>query len=80
MRPIKVKREDAGLYYRVLDSTGQTIMVCSPPNTIRQQPNASLRKAIEASSNPMPRVINARQEPSISSRHSSAESQRRHSS
>ena len=36
---IKVKGEDKYLY-RVIDSTGQTLTFCSPPNATRRQPNA----------------------------------------
>jgi transposase-like protein len=60
---IRVKGEDKYLY-RALDSTGQTIDFLLTAKRDTAAAKRFLRKAIEASGNAMPRVIN--QEPGIS--------------
>ena len=59
---IKVKGEDKYLY-RALDSTGQTIdfLLTAKPDTAAAK--RFLRKAIDASGNPMPRVMNVDKNP-----------------
>ena len=59
---IKVKGEDKYLY-RALDSTGQTIDFLLTAKRDTAAAKRFLRKAIEASGNPMPRVINVDKNP-----------------
>jgi transposase, IS6 family len=70
---IKVKGEDKYLY-RALDSTGQTIDFLLTAKRDTAAAKRFLRKAIDASGNPMPRVMNVGQEPCISGSGGSAES------
>jgi transposase-like protein len=59
---IKVKGEDKYLY-RALDSTGQTIDFLLTAKRDTAAAKHFLRKAIEASGNPMPRVMNVDKNP-----------------
>src|SRR3954453_4551751 len=59
---IKVKGEDKYLY-RALDSTGQTIDFLLTAKRDAAAAKRFLRKAVEASGNPMPRVINVDKNP-----------------
>ena len=59
---IKVKGQDKYLY-RALDSTGQTIEFLLTAKRDKQAAKRFLVKAIEASGNPMPRVINVDKNP-----------------
>ena len=59
---IKVKGEDKYLY-RALDSTGQTIDFLLTAKRDTAAAKRFLRKAIDASGNPMPRVINVDKKP-----------------
>ena len=59
---IKVKGEDKYLY-RALDSTGQTIDFLLTAKRDTAAAKRFLRRAIEASGNPMPRVINVDKNP-----------------
>jgi len=59
---IKVKGEDKYLY-RALDSTGQTIDFLLTAKRDRAAAKRFLRMAIDASGNPMPRVINVDKNP-----------------
>src|SRR3982075_698342 len=59
---IKVKGEDKYLY-RALDSTGQTIEFLLTANRDTAAAKRFLRRAIDASANPMPRVINVDKNP-----------------
>jgi transposase-like protein len=59
---IKVKGEDKYLY-RALDSTGQTIEFLLTAKRDRAAAKRFLRMAIDASGNPMPRVINVDKNP-----------------
>jgi transposase, IS6 family len=59
---IKVKGEDKYLY-RALDSTGQTIDFLLTAKRDAAAAKRFLRKAIEASGNPMPRVMNVDKNP-----------------
>jgi len=59
---IKVKGEDKYLY-RALDSTGQTIDFLLTAKRDTAAAKRFLRKAIEASGNPMPRVMNVDKNP-----------------
>ena len=69
---IKVKGEDRYLY-RALDSRGQTIDFLLTAKRDTAAAKRFLRRAIDASGNPMPRVMNG-QEPGLSGRGGSAES------
>ena len=60
---INVKGEDKYLY-RALDSTGQTIDFLLTAKRDTAAAKRFLRKAIDASGNPMPRVINEDKNPS----------------
>ena len=60
--PIKVKGEDKYLY-RALDSTGQTIDFLLTAKRDTAAAKRFLRRAIEASGNPMPRVMNVDKNP-----------------
>ena len=59
---IKVKGEDKYLY-RALDSTGQTIVFLLSAKRDKAAAKRFLARAIEASGNPMPRVINVDKNP-----------------
>src|SRR4029079_17270448 len=59
---IKVKGQDRYLY-RALDSTGQTIDFLLAAKRDKAAAKRFLRRAIEASGNPMPRVINVDKNP-----------------
>ena len=59
---IKVKGQDKYLY-RALDSTGQTIEFLLTAKRDKHAAKRFLVKAIEASGNPMPRVINVDKNP-----------------
>ena len=59
---IKVKGQDKYLY-RALDSTGQTIDFLLAAKQDKAAAKRFLRRAIEASGNPMPRVINVDKNP-----------------
>ena len=64
---IKVKGKDRYLY-RAVDSTGQTIDFLLTAKRDAAAAKRFLRKAIDASSNPMPRVINVDKNPCRSSK------------
>jgi hypothetical protein len=74
----KVKGQDKYLF-RALDSTGQTIEFLLTAKRDKHAAKRFLVKAVEASGNPMPRVIKRRQEPGLSGCGRSAESRRSHS-
>jgi IS6 family transposase len=74
---IKVKGEDKYLY-RALDSTGQTIDFLLTAKRDAAAAKRFLRRAIDASGNPMPRVMNVDKNPGISGCGGSAESRRHH--
>src|SRR5277367_4804251 len=59
---IKVKGQDKYLY-RALDSTGQTIDFLLTAKRDKAAAKRFLRRAIDASGNPMPRVMNVDQNP-----------------
>ena len=61
-RDIKVKGKDRYLY-RALDSTGQTIDFLLTAKRDQAAAKRFLRRAIEASGNPMPRVMNVDKNP-----------------